>query len=481
MPDGSNIQSTETNEQSILDYLSCQSDDFGELAKAGAFVYQDYEPADDETAQYVADLAQALQLPTTGKTGQKYQRCLSDFLMAVRVTSNGKIAWPMGSENFYTQPYGHKVAKKVKSRLKADKLELFQKASKRDKLSRLYSVDKSLCPDWLRFSKHGEGPLVVVKSPKVRNKSGKLTGGTRMGRTNFLPAIQKLEDQVKRINYKMMDERLCDPISGSDFVRCYRVFNNGSLKCGGRLYGRWQSWPEEERLAMTIGGEPVVEIDIKASFLSMAHSWAKSNAPLTSDPYSAVPFVKTAKSDEEAKERRKVIKLLINAYFFKGGKVSQFPRGKKKDEDTKKTIPVKEQYSLEYRVSYYMDEIHSTFPFLRTVKADGMSLMFRESVVMVDAIDHLLEKDVVSYPVHDCLIVKASDKDIALQEIQNSMMRHEGFIPTVDISWLDDQGQLETEIVVGNFPTKQALSCKLADSEAEVDDLDDDFDVLEDY
>ena len=309
MPDGSNIQSTETNEQSILDYLSCQSDDFGELAKAGAFVYQDYEPADDETAQYVADLAQALQLPTTGKTGQKYQRCLSDFLMAVRVTSNGKIAWPMGSENFYTQPYGHKVAKKVKSRLKAaDKLELFQKASKRDKLSRLYSVDKSLCPDWLRFSKHGEGPLVVVKSPKVRNKSGEITGGSRMGRKNFLPEIKTLEDQVELINQKMFSERLCDPISGTDFVRCYRVFNNGSLQFGGRLYGRWQTWPEEERLAMTIDGEQVVEIDIKASFLSMAHSWVKSNAPLAPDPYAAVPFVSTAETEPEKVINRKVIK-----------------------------------------------------------------------------------------------------------------------------------------------------------------------------
>lgn len=231
---------------------------------------------------------------------------------------------------------------------------------------------------------------------------------------------------------------------------------------------------------MTIGGEPVVEIDIKASFLSMAHSWAESNAPLAFDPYQAVPFVAAAETDEEAKQRRKVIKLLINAYFFKGGELRKFPQGKKKDADTNKTIPFKKQYGLQHPAKYYMDEIHATFPFLRKLKADGMSLMFRELVVMVDAIDHLLEKDVISYPVHDCLIVKASDKDIALQEIQNSMKRHEGFSPTVDISWLDNRGQVQTEIVVGNFPTKQTFSCKLADSEPEVDDLEDDFDVLED-
>lgn len=397
MPDGSNIQRPETDDQGISDYLSCQSDDFGELERAGAFVYQDYEPADDETAQYVAELATGLQLPTTGKTGQKYQRCLSDFLMAVRVTSNGKIAWPMGADNFYTQPYGRNVAKNVKTRLEAaHKLELFQKASKKDKLARLYSVDQSLCPKWLRFRNHGKGPLVVVKSPKVRNNSGKVTGGTRMGRKNFLPAIQTFEDQVKRINYKMMDERLCDPVSGHDFVRCYRVFNKGSLQCGGRLYGRWQTWPEEERLAMTIGGEHVVEIDIKASFLSIAHSWAKSNTPLASDPYAAVPFVETAETEPERKHRRKVIKLLINSYFFKDGEVSQFPHGKKKDEDTNKTIPFKEQYGLEHSVNYYMEQIHSTFPFLSKAKADGMSLMFRESVVMIYAIDHLLENDLVS-------------------------------------------------------------------------------------
>jgi len=165
------------------DHLLCDSDQFGQLEKAGAVVYQDFEPANKKSWAYVESLALELEIPTTGQNGKKYARCISDFLMAVRVTSTGKITWLMGSEHYYTKPYGRKLAQAtLKALMTKGHLRLVQKSSKKDNLARLYAIDKAICPDWLRFRNHGEGPLVIVKSRKWRNKIGKVIGGARMGR-----------------------------------------------------------------------------------------------------------------------------------------------------------------------------------------------------------------------------------------------------------------------------------------------------------
>jgi hypothetical protein len=67
-----------------------------------------------------------------------------------------------------------------------------------------------------------------------------------------------------------------------------RNFNLARWNKGGRLYsvgGGYQQMSEEKRLQMTIDGEAVAEVDIKASFLTIYH--ARLGVPLESnvDPY----------------------------------------------------------------------------------------------------------------------------------------------------------------------------------------------------
>lgn len=466
-------------DQATPDHLICESKQFGTLEKAGAFVYQDFEPASDTSREYVEALTIELELPTKGKNGQKYVRCVSDFLMAVRVTSTGKIAWPAGADHYYTNPYGRTIAQATLKALEdKDHLTLNQKASKKDKLSRVYAVDKALCPDWLSFRNHGEGPLVIVRSPKWRNANGKITGGARKGRKHFLPQIKRLEEQVVSINAKMLSEPLCAP-SGRQFVRCYRVFNNGVLGAGGRLYGHWQGKPEEERLAMTISGEAVVEIDIKASFLSIASARFESNLQLGPDPYQRVQFVNSPEDDDERQRNRKAAKLLINAYFFKSGQLQKFPKGEK-DKTTGKTINFKTKYQLDKPVVHYMHQINNAFPFLKDVKQDGFTLMYEESEIMIQAIESLLQQDVVSYPVHDCLVVKATDEATAIEAIQEAMISRLGFTPALDVSWLDEKQQLQTKIILDEKGQSQNGRLKTEPMDNSVID-DGSFDVLEDY
>ena len=70
------------------------------------------------------------------------------------------------------------------------------------------------------------------------------------------------------------------------------MFNNLSWKKGGRLYSSgeecYQRLSEAERLKMTINGELVAEIDIKASFLTIYHAMVRQPLQGSGDPYAAV-------------------------------------------------------------------------------------------------------------------------------------------------------------------------------------------------
>src|SRR5262249_28038836 len=67
-------------------------------------------------------------------------------------------------------------------------------------------------------------------------------------------------------------------------ARFWAFFNNRSWKnsSGEDCYQRLS---EAERLKMTINGEPVAEIDIKASFLTIYHAMVKQPLQGSGDPY----------------------------------------------------------------------------------------------------------------------------------------------------------------------------------------------------
>jgi hypothetical protein len=99
---------------------------------------------------------------------------------------------------------------------------------------------------------------------------------------------RQLEADIKALNAFLAD---CE-INGGEHEGYTRNFNASSWQKGGRLYsiggGYQQMSPPEKRLEMTINGEAVAEIDIRASHLTIIH--AKLGAPLSrdSDPYEGI-------------------------------------------------------------------------------------------------------------------------------------------------------------------------------------------------
>jgi hypothetical protein len=96
---------------------------------------------------------------------------------------------------------------------------------------------------------------------------------------------EQLATDVRELNEFLGDCK----ITGGEHNGYTRNFNNASWDKGGRLYsvgGGYQQLSEEKRLQMMINGEPVAEIDIKASYLTIYHA-KMVGEPLdaSSDPY----------------------------------------------------------------------------------------------------------------------------------------------------------------------------------------------------
>lgn len=423
--------------------------DYGTLIEARCFVRRRWEPRDEYTWDGLLRLANALGVaPKRPSDQEKVVRCLSDLCMAIRHAPDGIISWQTGSAEMAGPPYGRDIAIPIMERLHYEGLmSLVQKSSKQDKLARIYAVDGSICSETYRFKQHHDYRPVEVRSTK-RRLGHKIIGGTPLGRRAFIEQIDVYEEQIYRINDFMAEHPLCSD-DGISFSGCRRIFNNGSLKSGGRVYGDWQSLPEDERLKLRIDGEPVCEIDIKACFLALAYGAFGNGVRPSDDPYSDVGFVKNCQDPERRKELRTVAKLLVVAYLSKDGDMKKFPKVEQKRGE-KKAVPFRKKFNLTHNVDHYIDDILKTHPVLVHQKQYGDDLMFKESSLMLSAIQNLLSVGVVSFPIHDCLLVSLSNKDAAVQALSDAMRLHLHYQQAMDISYFDESGCKVVNIVHGS-------------------------------
>lgn len=423
------------------------------------FVQRDYEPADLETEIYVECLRDRLQLVGSRPTShQKYIRCLSDFLVAAKTSATGYICWTGKDSDYVGFPYSGTVAREVRARLIAyGFLQEVQKQSKGDDLARVYKVDERVVSKSLKFNSHGIGPEVIVRTASKIVK-GKKQRGDNISRKRFMPDILPLEAQVKEINRCMAAHPLED-LNEQEHARCYRVFNDGKLTVGGRLYGGFQQYSEEERLLSLIDGEVVCEIDFKASYLSIINILLGEGEDLGRDPYSNIRFVRQENDPERQKTMRSLAKRLVAAYVgrvnkegVKDPEVKKFPKGKRvKDQVTGevRTVSLQEEFDLsqDHNVKTYMDDIFEAFPFLRSVCHYSENVMFKESQVLIGAMESLARKDVPAYPIHDCLLVKFSDREKVIRELHLSQIAQLGKRLPMDLSYHQQDGEIITEIV----------------------------------
>src|SRR5262249_862371 len=132
------------------------------------------------------------------------------------------------------------------------------------------------------FPEPPTNPLVLKDYATGRGQNKEQGRRIKFKRT---PETERLEGDVKELNTFLARVKL----TGGKHEGYLRIFNNRAWDKGGRLYsegeGNYQQLPPEERLKMTINEQPVAEIDIKASHLTIYHAMVREPLEGLSDPY----------------------------------------------------------------------------------------------------------------------------------------------------------------------------------------------------
>ncbi|WP_371037969.1 hypothetical protein [Rhodosalinus sp. FB01] len=226
----------------------------------------------------------------------------------------------------------------------------------------------------------------------------------------------------------------CHPLvdrNGKPLDTTLRRIFTGNLRGGGRLYADYQNLPEEDRLQCTIDGEPVCEIDLKASHVAFLAALYQHPTRLPQDPYAAIRWVDTPLLRKAAKT---VVQCVIHA---EGGCPKRFPR---QDDG----IPFREKYGLaETRIEDLLPDIFKVMPFLYGSPSLTLPLQFIEAEVLLAVLDRCRLRSIPAFPIHDSLMVKQSDEVEVLRLLQETLRKFLGpHAPWLDVSIAGDAPRL---------------------------------------
>jgi len=270
---------------------------------------------------------------------------------------------------------------------------------------------------------------VELRARKEKDYHSKTKPTGRVMEFERTEAIENIENGVRELNAFFAEQTL----RGGSHHGYVRIFSNGDdpdfeWDKGGRFYSQhftdsYQVMGSERRRMMTINGEPVAEIDISASYLTIFLSMHGIQLDITKDPYEVPGF---------PEEHREAVKQWFVATFGNSKPIRKWPSRMLKD------TPELSQY----RVASITDAIMSKYPAMATwgQPLDGRivswaELMFWESDVMFGAMLKLMYIDkTASLSVHDSLIVPASKVEVASDAITRSMHAKHRVAPILKVN-----------------------------------------------
>jgi hypothetical protein len=267
-------------------------------------------------------------------------------------------------------------------------------------------------------------PVIVRGKRQFWDKEDK---GKKLTINKTDPAYIAAAEQVNRINAYMAPQL----ITGCKHDGFIRIYNHGdqdgfAYNMGGRLYSKasgvsYQNMEKHNRHDMRINGEPVVELDIRASFLTILYAQRGIAPDPSIDPYTfgSIP--------------REVIKAWIAMTLGYDRFHSNWS-----DETVEKLI---EDEGIDLRKSYAIDTVRAAVidehPILHawpnsTVR--WQDLQYQESSAIIDAVEALgLRHDITALPLHDALLVQRSNIDTASEVLADTFRKRIGVVPVFKI------------------------------------------------
>jgi hypothetical protein len=230
---------------------------------------------------------------------------------------------------------------------------------------------------------------------------------------------EKLRGEVAELNKFIAGFELQPPsIKHLGWVRKFHLSDRSGFKWnkGGRLYSQpptdenYQNVNKATRLAMTINGEPVAEIDISASYLSIFYALCGQQIDIDRDAYRDI----LGPNDFD----REVTKRFISATFGSRRLIRQWSDKTKADFEKdmrKKGLPPFVIDPKTYPIKLVRQKVLERHPLLERWGSeiegrvlDYGDLMFLESQVIIATMFILKDHGIPSLPVHDSLIVPVS-------------------------------------------------------------------------
>lgn len=266
--------------------------------------------------------------------------------------------------------------------------------------------------------------VIKLTNQSVRSGQNKVKGRRQAFR--HTEQTRAMASEIKAINAYLNQQRY----EGGLFSGLRRVFNEADAPGfnwdrGGRLYAvgdeSYQMMKKRDRLAMRINGEPVVELDVNASFLRIFASIVAYPVPEGGDIYAGSTL------------HRDIIKAWVTATLGHKGFHKRWPvhlaqdlRDKGHLTDRGPTMKRTEEAACDL------------LPVMRLWPQSGLSwskLMFKESESMLFAVRRLIfEEDTPCLPVHDSLIVPASAERRGLAALEAGFISQAVYSPVFSVS-----------------------------------------------
>ena len=273
---------------------------------------------------------------------------------------------------------------------------------------------------------------VKIKNPLVLKTASRPMGyrkmpGVPMPFNPEEPRAVELAAQVDAINSYLAGV-LIEP-DGAHYA-FQRVFNDGNVpgskfRKGGRLISMgasYQNGPKDGRKDITINGEATVELDIRASHLTILH--ARLGAAF--DPHAGDPY-------HHPDIPRDVVKAWVTMTLGYDKFQTRWSDDVRADYRKKHGGDI----GKDFPISYVRGEVLGMLPVLRdwaTCSVRWGDLQYLESCAIVDTVHPLaLEHDVPALPVHDSIIVPASMQGIAEEVLIKCFKKHVGVEPALSV------------------------------------------------
>ncbi|MDB0044644.1 hypothetical protein N9F03_04965 [Planktomarina temperata] len=422
-----------------------------------------YLPYNDDAHALVEALAVELGLPLKGITGAKHKTILASFLYCVQEAGVGAyLDWSGGTTSQDTTGFsffpatGAATVVKVRTKLVdagyvilgADLLarelptelqeligEPTQRERKRDINSYRINEMPLLADPRLASALFvdAQRPYVMVNKPEdFTDRRERKAAGTKAPKLSWKAVYKGKQKRrataaaraVMEMNAYWAKHPLTLPATNTDrsklFACATRIFHDGSLVSGGRWYGGWTNLKSDKRLHMHIDDEPICEIDLNGSQptlfsallgirMNVGDSWT--------DVYSAV--VDRLDAGEERSLLRKMVKQVIEEMLGSGNCNRTGPAS---TEPPKNPDEPQLFFDTDHSKQMYLRiqrEALEVFPALKNLdtkyyNATGF-LSYHESEILTLTLLKLKAMRVPAYGVHDCVVVKQSDKDEAVK------------------------------------------------------------------